>query len=394
MPGPFTVTAATNSIQLDTDRQGEASFTVFNGSGRPLRGQARLRAEDPSATGWLSLAGESERDFDIAAAHQFTVRIQVPSDAPAGSYPFRLDMVGVEDPDEEYSEGPTVTFQVPEPEPEKEPFPWWIVGIVAGVLVVAGIILAIVIGGRGGTATVPRVRGETLSRATTLIEDEGLEIAAETRQEPSDDVAANRVIETDPPAGTKADRGSEVTLIVSSGSPVEPTEEPTEEPPEPDSATITFDAFPDGTPVTTDRILDGDEFQSAGILLAGAPQGSYCAEATATKILVPPHHVSIDFTFLSSSRPDELSGCDGVPVEITFIEPVVEVELTFAGASSTYTMEVYDSAGNLIQTVDRQAVYGGGTTVIGAGSSSGNIKRVVFGKQASITAIQQIWYKR
>jgi hypothetical protein len=390
MPGPFTVTAATNSVKLNDNRQGEAAFTVFNGSGRPLRGQARLKAEDPAATGWLSLAGEAERDFDIAAAHQFAVQIQAPPDAPTGSYPFRLDMVGVEDPDEDYSEGPTVTFQVPEPQPEQEPFPWWIVGVVAGVLVVGAIIIFILLNGRDATVTVPRVRGETLTGATTLIENAGLQVAGETREESSDAVAANRVIETDPPAGTEADRGSEVTLIVSTGSAVEPTEEP----PEPDAATITFDALPDGTPITTDRILNGDEFQSAGILLAGAPQGSYCAEATATKILVPPHHVSIDFTFLSSSRPDELNGCDGVPVEITFTEPVAEVELTFAGASTTYTMEVYDSAGNLIQTVTKDAVYGGDTAVIGAGSTAGNIKRVVFGKQASITAIQQVRYKR
>jgi hypothetical protein len=328
MPGPFTITSATNSVKLDDNHQGAAVFTVFNGSGRPIRGQAQLEAEDPAATGWLSLEGEAEQDFDIAAAQQMTVEIKVPSDAPSGSYPFRLDMVGVENPDELYSEGPTVTFQVPEAE-EKEPFPWWIVAVVAGVIVIAGIILAIVLGNRGGAEPTPT-----------------------------------------------------------------PTATVTPTPPGPSETTISFDENPDGTTITSDTILNGDEFQSAGILLAGAPQDSYCAEATATKILVPPHQVSIGFTFLTSSRPNDLSGCETVPVEITFVESVTEVTLTFAGASATYTMEVYDSAGNLLQTVNKDAVFGGGTFEISYASGSANIKRITFGRKTALTSIKQIQFEK
>jgi hypothetical protein len=82
------------------------------------------------------------------------------------------------------------------------------------------------------------VRGETLSDATTIIESAKLQVAGETRDEPSDDVAANRVIRTDPPAGQAVDRNTEVTLIVSSGPvPDTPTPTPT---PTPSSMTLPY----------------------------------------------------------------------------------------------------------------------------------------------------------
>jgi hypothetical protein len=152
MPGEFVITATTNSVWLDPDRQGEISFTVFNAAGRPLRGRAHLAPQSEAAAGWLSLTGEAERAFNIAGAHQYTVRITVPPDAPAGNYPFRLDMTGVENPDEQYVQGPTVTFDVPVREPAK-PFPWWIVAVAVGVLAL-GILTAVFVLG-GGEAQPP-----------------------------------------------------------------------------------------------------------------------------------------------------------------------------------------------------------------------------------------------
>ena len=105
MSSPFSITVPTNSIPLDGNRRGSATFTVFNASGRPMRGRARLAPENPAAQPWLTLAGEPERDFAIAAAEQYTVQINVPPEAPPASYGFRLDMVGVERPDEDYTKG-------------------------------------------------------------------------------------------------------------------------------------------------------------------------------------------------------------------------------------------------------------------------------------------------
>lgn len=135
----FAVTTATNSVRLDGSRAGEALFTVFNASGRPVRGRALVVAQEPVAQRWATILGDAERDFSIAGTQQYPVRLAVPPDAPAGAYSLRLDMVGVENPDEFFTEGPMVRLEVPAPE-KKRPFPWL---AVVAVLVVLG-------GGGGG----------------------------------------------------------------------------------------------------------------------------------------------------------------------------------------------------------------------------------------------------
>jgi hypothetical protein len=138
MPVPFAVTAATNSVRLDEQHKGEAVYTVFNASGRAIRGRAQVVSDKPAAQAWLSIADGAERDFTIAAVQQFTVQINVPPNGPAGSYSFRIDMVGVDNPDEEYVQGPASTFVVAEPVPP-HPFPWWIlVVVVVGLVVIGG----------------------------------------------------------------------------------------------------------------------------------------------------------------------------------------------------------------------------------------------------------------
>jgi beta-lactam-binding protein with PASTA domain len=214
MPGPFTITTASNSTQLNADRRGEASFTIFNATGHPIRGQARLRAEDPTAAPWLSLKEEAEQDFDVDDTQQVTVQIAVPPDAPPGRYAFRLDMVGVENPDEFFSAGPGVNFEVPEPEPERKPFPWWIAAV-AGVLVVGGIIAAVLLWPR--SVVVPTVAESTITEATEALEAIKLKVSSEPREAFSDDIARSLVINTDPPAGQEVRQGTRMTLIVSDG---------------------------------------------------------------------------------------------------------------------------------------------------------------------------------
>ena len=143
MPGPFDVTAATNTIRLNAQRRGEASFTVFNNSGRALRGRATVVAANPATAPWLTLEGANERDFDVAATQQFTVHIVAPPDAAPGVYTFRLDALDVALTDEGLTTGPSVNFEVPPPPPPPPPkpkIPWWI------WLVIGGVVLLVIIG--------------------------------------------------------------------------------------------------------------------------------------------------------------------------------------------------------------------------------------------------------
>ncbi len=103
-------------------------------------------------------------------------------------------------------------------EPERRSSPWFVVGILAGLAAVALIVflLARALGVGDDDAPmveVPPVVGQTLEQATAVLETKGFEVSAEPRES---DRPANEVISQDPATG-KAEEGSTVRLVYSSG---------------------------------------------------------------------------------------------------------------------------------------------------------------------------------
>jgi serine/threonine-protein kinase len=74
------------------------------------------------------------------------------------------------------------------------------------------------------TVEVPNVVGETSDAARLLLIDAGLDFDMTSRQ-PSPTVEEGKVISQDPPAGSQADRGSMVRLVISTGPPPAPITE-------------------------------------------------------------------------------------------------------------------------------------------------------------------------
>ncbi len=141
MSSSFAITTAANSTPLDANRKGQTVFTVSNTSVRALRGRARVVSDNPTAAAWFKLTGEAERDFTLNGTQQYAVQIAVPPTVAAGNYTVRLDMVGVDNPDEDFTPGPSVTFAVPAPLPVKKPFPWWIIAIIVVLVLVVGFLI-------------------------------------------------------------------------------------------------------------------------------------------------------------------------------------------------------------------------------------------------------------
>jgi PASTA domain-containing protein len=215
----FTVTAAGQKVDLDPSGSAKAPFTVTNTSAQPLKGRLLTKPKEPAKPEWLSIAGEAIRDFAPSAAEQVVAQVNVPPGTPPGSYSFRLDAVSEIDPDEDFTEGPSVAFDVAAPAaPPKKKFPWWIL-IVVGVvvlLIIIGVVVWLVT--KDGntppqTSAVPGVIGMQQSEAERVLAATGFKSAA--RSVPVLDRALIGQVRTqDPAAGTQQPAGTVVTIGV------------------------------------------------------------------------------------------------------------------------------------------------------------------------------------
>jgi len=208
MPSPFSITAATNSVRLDDRRQGAATFTVFNASGRTLQGRIQIAPLGQAAASWFQADGAPNRAFAIGGTEQIVVSVAVPAAAPPGSYSFRLDMVGVDNPDEDYTAGPVVTFEAAAAAPKK-PFPWWIAAVVAVAVIAA---LAFILT-RPRPVAVPALRGQSVGDARAALNAAGLKLG-DISEGASDGLAAGLVVASTPAAGAPVARGATVALVV------------------------------------------------------------------------------------------------------------------------------------------------------------------------------------
>ncbi|HXJ93707.1 MAG TPA: PASTA domain-containing protein [Terriglobia bacterium] len=205
----FNITTASNTVRLDGQQRGEVAFTVSNTSGRPLRGRAKLVPLDSTPKSWLTIAGESERDFPAGGVQQFTVQVAVPSESKEGRYVFRLDAVAVQNPDEDYTQGPAIAFVLAKQEKAKR-FPWWIPAL--AVLVIAALGVGFWLFERG-KVEVPSIIGKNLVDANTALAPLNLKIGNVTNVL-TDAASIDKVLSQSPSAGEKAASGSAVDVQV------------------------------------------------------------------------------------------------------------------------------------------------------------------------------------
>ncbi len=174
MPSPFAITPSADTVAIDANRRGEVAFTVSNTSAAPVRSRGKVVAGDPAQQAWYSLAGNPERPLKPGETTQYVVRVALPQTATEGTYQFRLDAVSVENPDEMFTTGQPVGFTFKPPaEPPKKPFPWWILAVVGGALLIIGVVLFFVL--RNTDVTVPDLKNMTYEEAVDALTQAGLE---------------------------------------------------------------------------------------------------------------------------------------------------------------------------------------------------------------------------
>jgi hypothetical protein len=251
MRNPFAITTTVSNISLSSDRVGEAVFTVSNTSESRLRGRALIAADDANVESWLTLLGDAEREFESGSTEHYVVRIEAPPDAPSESYPFRLDMVGVANPDEEYSQGPTITFTTPPPAEVGPAFPWWIP--VAAVVILLIAVVAIWRPWETQEVQIPDFAAAGLRAVDAEATVTALELVVGGRTPVPSNLEQDIVVGSVPPAGASVEPGARVDLLVSLGEGDETptptaTQTPTEEPTPTFTPTVTSTPTPTNTP--------------------------------------------------------------------------------------------------------------------------------------------------
>jgi beta-lactam-binding protein with PASTA domain len=236
MPKTFTITTtATETLKANDKGHTEAVFTVTNTSIRPVRGMARARALDSTRQEWLHVTGESERDFAPGGTQQVVVTFDGPASAPpppatpaagattpatpatptaaADKYSFRLDVASITNPDEDSTEGPIVSVELPaaKPAPTPKPFPKWIFIPIAAVLLI-GIAVGIYFAVRKTDVSVPNVVGMTLDDAKNALLAANL-TPVEKEVQITEKAPPGQVIDQDPKADSSpVPKNTEVKL--------------------------------------------------------------------------------------------------------------------------------------------------------------------------------------
>jgi hypothetical protein len=215
MPSAFNVTATTNDVQLPVNRQGSVALTISNISGKPQQGRVSIAALDSTRATWLNVDGGPDRNFPVGGAQQVTIQIVVPNDVKPGHYTFRPDVVAVQNPDEDSTQGPILAFEVPPPPPPPQHEPWWkehwpiLAAAAAAVVIIVGVVLFLFV----FTTVVPDVTNQTLQNANSAITSARL--VPQIIAQPLCPVFSVLIVSNQsPPGGNRVSPGSTVTLTL------------------------------------------------------------------------------------------------------------------------------------------------------------------------------------
>jgi PASTA domain len=217
MARPFDITTTGDTATIAPGGNMRLVFTVTNTTQRPVRGSLRIKALDSGQASWLTIGGDAERDFSPGQAHQVEVTAKVPAGTAAGKFRVRLDALSVANPDDDFTEGPSVSLTItPPPPPPNGGIPWWvwlIIGVV--VLAVIGVAAWLLMRNKSGPSgeVIPEgLVGKPFADAKKELEALGLVVTAEKNNVFND--CPDKVLKTTPAAGAPAASGAAVTVTI------------------------------------------------------------------------------------------------------------------------------------------------------------------------------------
>ncbi len=195
-----------------------------------------------------------------------------------------------------------------------------IVGSIVGVLI-AALIFVFIIWPKVSEKPyidVPDVQGMTVKQAKSTLEDKGFEVASKTKKEASDDVDEDKVIGTDPEIGESIKEGTEITLIVSTGSEKIEIDDYTGE----DFDKIKNELEKAGIRVLSDEkdVSESENVEENTILDQDVEPGSKLGDGDTITFVIPDIYVSYpNFTDGTYTKEDVQKFCDdnGLTLSVT-----------------------------------------------------------------------------
>ena len=168
---------------------------------------------------------------------------------------------------------------------------------------------------------IPDVKGMTVEQAESTLEDKGFEVSGKTKKEASDDVDEGKVIGTDPEIGESLKEGSEISLIVSSGSEKIEIDDYTDE----DFDKVKEELEDAGIRVLSDfkDVSASEHVEENTILEQDVEPGTKLGDGDTITFVIPNIYVSYpNFTDGTYTREDVQKFCDenGLTLNVTEVE--------------------------------------------------------------------------
>jgi hypothetical protein len=135
MPRAFDITPSAPRVKVHSGESGEISVTVSNKLERPIRARAVARPDGETQASWLSIPEGAEGELGVDETKLITVKVKLPPSVKDGSYPFHVVISSLAEPDELYAETGLMHIEVKHTERK---FPWWIVLLAGGLVVIGG----------------------------------------------------------------------------------------------------------------------------------------------------------------------------------------------------------------------------------------------------------------
>ena len=198
-----------------------------------------------------------------------------------------------------------------------------IVGTIVGILIAAMLFVFILwpkISDKPDVE-IPDVQGMTVKQARSTLEDKGFVVKGKTKKEASDEVDEDKVIGTDPEIGDTLKEGSEITLIVSTGSEKIEIEDYTGE----NFEKVKAKLEEAGIMVLTDEkdVSKDDNPEEGAILDQDVEPGTKLGEGDTITLTIPNIYVSYpNFTDGTYTKDDVQKFCDenGLTLNVTEVQ--------------------------------------------------------------------------